>query len=373
MIIHNCHLHTFTSRAAPNGLLSFGMMRLTRTRWLAGLVRGVLDLVPSSRISRLSAFLGIGGLKSQEEVLRSVTGYYPSDTRFVILSLDFEHAGAGRSPQSYLEQLEELRELKKSSELGPRILPFVSADPRRRDVLDLVKEYLEEHDFAGIKLYPPLGFYPCDPRLDPVYEYAQTHDVPILTHCARGGVYYRGRITDEMRRHPRENKVFQDRGNARFTQRLTDPNNYRLVLKDFPNLKINFAHLGGSEEWDKYLHDPWPKVNNSQEESWLSVICNFIREYEQVYGDVSFVAAEEKYWPLMERLLNMERVQDRVLFGTDYYMVRRLAEERLFSMKLRSKIGETEYHRMADINARAYLGLPAEPEPVTQTEDTDAP
>jgi hypothetical protein len=39
--------------------------------------------------------------------------------------------------------------------------------------MDLVKKHIEERGFQGIKVYPPVGFYPFDKNLHPILEYAE--------------------------------------------------------------------------------------------------------------------------------------------------------------------------------------------------------
>jgi hypothetical protein len=54
---------------------------------------------------------------------------------------------------------------------------------------------------------------------------------------------------------------------------------------------------------------------------------------------------------LAKVLLNTEGLNDRILFGTDFYMVRIKASERDFAIDLRAAVGEPEFRRMAETNA----------------------
>ncbi len=356
MAIHNCHIHTFTSKAVPDRVLPFRIVQLTRSRFCSGLTRRLLRLLPFRLLDRAAAFVGIGSKRSQEEIFQEILPYYPRDTRFVILPMDFEFMEAGTSPQSYVEQLEELRALPESlkEEDRDRILPFVAADPRRPNVTELVLEYLEQHQFAGVKIYPPLGYYPFDERLSEIYAYCEERGVPVMAHCSRGeAVYFKGRITPEMRRHPKNGKVFTERSNHTFANHFTAPDNYTYLLEDFPRLKVCLAHYGGDDEWHRYLRDPWPGDN--VRESWLSVISELMRDHPNVYADISYTAADRELWPLLKVLLNTPRLQDRVLFGSDFYMVRIKTKERAFTIDLRAAVGEAEFQRMAVTNATEFL------------------
>jgi len=78
-------------------------------------------------------------------------------------------------------------------------------------------------------------------------------------------------------------------------------------------------------------------------------------KFPNLYTDVSFTAHNQKFWPLLKVLLNTDRLKDRILFGSDYYMVRLKGTERDFSINLRAAVGETEYRLMAETNPKNYL------------------
>lgn len=64
-----------------------------------------------------------------------------------------------------------------------RFAVFAGVDPRRgRAGLELFERSLTEWGFKGLKLYPPCGFSPSDPALDPFYDLCAQHGVPVLTH-----------------------------------------------------------------------------------------------------------------------------------------------------------------------------------------------
>jgi predicted TIM-barrel fold metal-dependent hydrolase len=64
-----------------------------------------------------------------------------------------------------------------------RFVVFAGVDPRRgRSGLELFERSLVEWGFRGLKLYPPCGFSPSDPALDPFYALCAEHRVPVLTH-----------------------------------------------------------------------------------------------------------------------------------------------------------------------------------------------
>jgi len=66
-----------------------------------------------------------------------------------------------------------------------RLLPVATVDPSRGEgsVASTLRKLEKESDVRGIKLFPGYRpFYPHDPRLDPVYEFAHRRNLPILLH-----------------------------------------------------------------------------------------------------------------------------------------------------------------------------------------------
>lgn len=64
-----------------------------------------------------------------------------------------------------------------------RFVVFAGVDPRRgRAGVELFERALVEWGFRGLKLYPPCGFSPSDPALDPFYALCAQHRAPVLSH-----------------------------------------------------------------------------------------------------------------------------------------------------------------------------------------------
>jgi uncharacterized protein len=81
------------------------------------------------------------------------------------------------------EAIEEGRAQK--AESRGRLFPVATVDPTKGadSVTRLLDRMNAEPDLVGVKLFPGyLPFYPTDPRLDPVYEWAHRRRVPVLFH-----------------------------------------------------------------------------------------------------------------------------------------------------------------------------------------------
>jgi hypothetical protein len=154
-------------------------------------------------------------------------------------------------------------------------------------------EKLGCNNFAGIKVYPPLGFDPWPEdaeekkKVEALYGYCCEKKIPVTTHCSEGGFRTADKACD-----------------------FTDPLRWLDVLKKYPDLKINFAHFGRQ---DKAL---WI----IPQQRWQQQILKLVADYPNVYTDFSYRGCEEKYYDELRELLDKEapQIRSRVLFGSDF-------------------------------------------------------
>jgi uncharacterized protein len=379
--ITNCHIHTFTHVHTParfvNPFVGFVLSFPWLRRGLLRLVR-LVDRGKRGKIARLGEILETTHNKSQEDVFKLVRGYYPEHTRFVVLPMNMEHMGRGDVKCKFKAQHDDLATLR--NDHPEEVIPFVAVDPRQPDVVDKAIERLEQ-GFRGIKLYPPLGYHPDDRRLRPLYEYAEEHDHPVITHCSRpAGVTYKGPITEEMQTDPETGELL-DLPLDELLLRFTDPDAYRPILNRHPRLRICLAHFGGARDWNGYLDRPrgneellGPGVATRAlrtigifeepiaGESWLRKIREMLEDTsrENLWADISYtVFADDEFAYLLKVLLSEDRVRRRVLFGSDFYVVAgaRL-EERRRSVRIRAVLGEDVFRQIAETNPAEFLGIP---------------
>lgn len=354
--IINCHAHIFTLNHVPERFIAgqrvIGPSQKSRYKF-AAFLRRLLPFTDTDSLDRLATFLVNGNFASQEEVFDRLCVFYPSDTRFAIHTIDFEFMGAGKTPSDFIAQIDSVAEIKKK--YPEKIYPFICLDPRRENIYDLFRKYIEERDFTGIKLYPPLGFFPFDERLYPVYEYAQRYQIPIMTHCSSSGpVYGRKLPPKDERIHPITGLKMACKNKKTFADHYTDPDNYLPLFKDFPLLKICFAHFGGDNECMKYY-----KCNDPEEvsDNWFVKIHNLLKHHPNTYADISYSSANFDLLALYHALLQNPNVRDKILFGSDFYMSNIARNERWFSMNVRMNLGEENYKLIAHTNAKKYLNI----------------
>ena len=190
-----------------------------------------------------------------------------------------------------------------------KLIGFLSVDPTQDGWQDELREGHQDLGLRGIKLLSMYaGFVPCDSLLDPLWEYAQKHNLPVLLHT----------------------------GTTFVTQaplHCTLPRHIDEVAIRFPDVKIVMAHLSHPYEGECVVT---------------------IRKHPNVYADVSAIYFRrfQLYQSLM--LVQEYGVWDKLLFGTDYpfatingsleglrtinYMLRGTALPKLDSVEIESMI-----------------------------------
>jgi len=125
--------------------------------------------------------------------------------------------------------------------------------------------------FAGIKVYPQLGFdpYPDDEKEKEkvllLYERCVEKRIPIISHCSDGGF----KVGDY--------------------DSLTSPEGkWKKVLEKYPDLTLNFAHFGSESKSDK--------------QQWRNAIIALTKKYPNVYSDISCNNAKREYYDELEDL-----------------------------------------------------------------------
>ncbi len=153
------------------------------------------------------------------------------------------------------------------------LIGFLSLDPTQEGWQDELREGHEKLGLRGIKLMSMYaGFRPDDSLLDPLWTYAQTHQLPVLLHTG----------TTFVAQAPLE---------------CTLPRHLDAVAIRFPDVKIILAHLGHPYEGE---------------------CVAVIRKHPNVYADIS--ALHYRPFQLYHSLMLVQEygVWDKVLFGTDF-------------------------------------------------------
>ena len=154
-----------------------------------------------------------------------------------------------------------------------RLIGFLSLDPTQAGWQEELHFGHQELGLKGIKLMPMYaGFFPQDATLDPLWHYAQRHELPVLLHTGTTFV-------------------------SQATLEPTLPRHLDEVARRFPDVKIIMAHLGHPYEGE---------------------CVAVIRKHPNVYADVS--ALHYRPWQLFHSLMLVHEygVWNKLLFGTDF-------------------------------------------------------
>lgn len=416
--------------------------------------------------------------KTQKGIYDKLKKQYPVNTHFVGLPMDMQFMDAGNLKKGFTiqTQMQGILDIKKRPQDKDTFHPFVFADPRRmadKTYFDyaiepktgnvlltkgcLMQQYLEDHNFAGIKIYPALGYYPFDEALLPLWKYCVQNNLPVMSHCIKGTIFYRGKKKPIWDNHQifTEGKIdstkfkattnqdddehnvdfdfnadyitqddkalhLNEVKNIDFANNFTNPLNYLCLLDEkllykvikqstntsqlqqlFPcdeanttvqkgkglsSLKLCFAHFGGDDQWKRFLESdrdnytsqlilqPQKGIdffkNANGEDSpgklayiwkyvdWYTIICSIMLQYKNVYADISYILHDEVILPLLKQTLSNDGLKPKVLYGSDFYVVRNHKSDKAILADMRAGLTESEFDQIARYNPKTYLNLP---------------
>lgn len=408
----NIHTHVFNSECVPDNFLRILPFKLVRK--LPRTIKRILDtklvrqvIVFFAKLGRRRegnkrktfdkyiGFLEVATQRKQLDVFElefEVGKQFDSSVRIVglTMNMDFMDNQASKRQITFETQLEAVKDIKRY--YPNNFFPFLGIDPRHKSGADLVrwsKDYFErglEKDgtvfpyFSGIKMYPALGFFAFDRRLDELYAYAETNQLPIITHVTRVGSQYIGskitelisldpstlsngnvesdlamkEICDRIRVYYKKKWITDNKfgDNDKACDLFSHPQNYIPILEKYPNLKICLAHMGGSNEIvdnsskDKDLR----KIRKVDAELWCDRIRKMMVKYPNLYTDISYTLSDLDDKKIRAAILTFMHTKDnqgellakRVLFGTDFFMTEQeKRESELFKL---SQLELAEFH-----------------------------
>ena len=340
-VIYNCHNHLFTHENIPNGYFPLFLVpaaRIAPFRWiLRGAMKVIVPWTKNDKAHRYAAFIKSTYRKTQEANLKDLMGYYPEGTKFIVLPMDMAYMGAGNIKEDIDDQHAELAKLSKDQKYKDILIPFAHIDPRRPNSIDRLRSLVEKHSFKGVKIYPTLGYGPDhDVLMTDIYPYMVEKNIPLLAHCSPGSVNSKDIPKEEA-------------------HSLADPYNYKNVMDAFPELRICLGHFGGIGEWRRHINEQ----RNPDKPSWLTKVVELIKsgDYPNLYTDISYTIFNfQENVSLLKVLLEDQDILEKVLFGSDFYMVEseKYSEKRL-SIDLRSALGEDKFWDIANENPKKFL------------------
>jgi len=254
---------------------------------------------------------------------------YRADLDFTVQGLlkEMDSAGIDRGiliqvndAPTVREGLLEVRQI--ISQSGGRLRLVSTVDPTKgpKAIADQMALWDGTPELAGIKLFPGYHpFYPHDPRLDPVYEYAHRRKIPVLVHTG-----------DTMDTH----------GLVKYA-RPVEVDEVAVRFRDVPFVLCHFGN------------------------PWVDEAAEIVYKNPNVYADTSGLLAHPSH-PLFDRMVELCRRRvlegilmvgsaDRILYGSDWPLI-----DLKVALSLVSALDLSERDRAAILggNARRLFGLP---------------
>jgi hypothetical protein len=171
------------------------------------------------------------------------------------------------------------------SESRGRLRPVATVNPTRgeEEVRGAIEQWEQERDLVALKLFPGYqAFYPHDPRLDSMYEYAHRRNLPVMIHQG-----------DTLDRH----------GLVKFTRPLEVDE----VAVRYTDVRFVLCHFGNP---------------------WVEEAAEIVFKNENVYADTSGLLAHPST-PYFARMVEVCRKRllnailsvgsvERILYGSDW-------------------------------------------------------
>ena len=85
------------------------------------------------------------------------------------------------------------------------------------------------------------------------------------------------------------------------------------------------------------------------------MIRDLIRNNENIYADISFTVYDRSLYAMLKNLMHTPQVKDRVLFGSDFYMLQKDYRERRFGLDVRGYLDDDDYWQIAETNPVDFL------------------
>jgi len=159
--------------------------------------------------------------------------------------------------------------------------------------------------FAGVKVYPPLGFdpWPDDTgrerqelkKVTKLYKYCSERGIPIVSHGGSGGF----NVLD-----------------SETLKKYTLVSKWDEVLDEYPRLKLNLAHFTMEEKAMWILPNPLHPLRRA--------FHRLVLKHKNAYVDFSCQAMSDRYYVELRKFLDSllegdrEKLRKRILFGSDF-------------------------------------------------------
>jgi hypothetical protein len=151
------------------------------------------------------------------------------------------------------------------------------------------------------------------------------------------------------------------------------------------HLKLCFGHFGGEDEWAKFFEKDRDNITSQlvkepekgivfikegnidnsfssleqvwKNADWYSIISSMMLQYDNLFADISYIVHDEKIFALLKQTLQNNKLKKRVLFGTDFYVVRNHKSEKQMLADLEEALDDDELKCIAVDNPKEFLNI----------------
>ncbi len=353
------HCHVFSYRDVPDKFLGIRIPQNERLlSYLEKILHKIINSSDTDKLSNLAYFINFLRTRTTTEISEKLFNYYPGKNLIICpLMMDLAPGIGGRIIDDFQIQIEKIKVLR--DKFPEKILPFIALDPNN----PLMKENFLKvfnmqggYNFFGVKIYPSLGYLPSHPHLMEIYSICEEKKIPVTAHCS-GAIVHTGKkkIRDIPGVHQNSDGSWSDepvtisfRRRSDYANFFNQPANWNPVLSAFPDLKLNLAHFGGDEAWQKYT--------SGYAENWVNRIIDMVYRYKNLYTDFSYTFYKKEYSEALKKLLiKNEELSSRVLYGSDYYMVVSEGHFRSLKTSFTTTMGDELMKKIAKENPTRFL------------------
>lgn len=262
---------------------------------------------------------------------------------------------------------------------GPAVHGYVGFDPLRevyyrkgilkKDALSIVQSALTEHGFAGVKLYPPMGFRASGNTSDQSYPQAVLDDLgPAVSSGLNRALHDLYKLCASLDAPLLAHAADTNSAGPKYADRA-DPSYWLPVLSEFPTLRVCLAHFGRFS----YVSTSAPPEAQLPESSWEWVIGRYLKAHPdcKVYVDLSYLTEVFGDSDSLERLgatfrrfvAEFDPDVRHVIFGSDWVMVAQDSRAAHYVDSLTSflrtqcRLDSAGINRIMRDNALTFLGL----------------
>lgn len=261
------------------------------------------------------------------------------------VTCDFDYWLGCTPPLSEMEEQIELHELLHELSGGYNE-PMLGVNPwtlfiKNQSYIDLIDRTLERGIFKGIKLYPSIGYSvtgvirddtPKCGTLQPTQQDIKLALDQIFRIVAKYGAVVMAHTT-------------KSKGASQSSLELGGPKYWEELLEKYPNLNVNFGHMGDIDDTD----------------GWNSEFYRLMIKFDGAYGDIGYwieLMGADTVKSIVSKLTTKYGVKifDKIMYGSDWYMISTEDDSNRYLSEIYKNFDkEVEEKRISDTHRKRFF------------------